>query len=133
MRISGMDAAQSNFQVSSKPQGAVLASSASQKIKIRGKSSETAYEKEAPQHTEDSNHNQVNERVISEAVEKLNKALEGTNRRMEYSVHERTNGIMVKVIDEATGKVIREVPPKKILDMVANMMEMAGLIVDERR
>ena len=133
MRISGMDAAQGNFQVSSEPQGAVLASPVSQKIKIQGKSRETALGKETSQHTEDANHNQVNERVVSEAVEKLNKALEGTNRRMEYSVHERTNGIMVKVIDEATGKVIREVPPKKILDMVANMMEMAGLIVDERR
>lgn len=129
MRISGMDAAQSSFQVSSEPQGAVLASPVSQKINIQ----ERSREKETSQHTEDANHNQVNEKVISEAVEKLNKALEGTNRRMEYSVHERTNGIMVKVIDEATGKVIREVPPKKILDMVANMMEMAGLIVDERR
>ncbi len=133
MRISGMDAAQRNFQVSSEPQGAVLASPTSQKIKIQEKSRDATQEKAAPQHTEDTNQNQVNERVVSEAVEKLNKALEGTNRRMEYSVHERTNGIMVKVIDEATGKVIREVPPKKILDMVANMMEMAGLIVDERR
>jgi flagellar protein FlaG len=40
---------------------------------------------------------------------------------------------MVKVIDENTGEVIREIPPKKILDMVANMLELAGLLVDERR
>jgi flagellar protein FlaG len=133
MRISGMDAAVKTVQNGSEPQGADKASPASQMIKIQEKSQESTREKSVPQHTEENNQNQVSEKVVSEAIEKLNKALEGTNRRMEYSVHEVTNGIMIKVIDEETGKVIREVPPKKILDMVANMMEMAGLIVDERR
>jgi flagellar protein FlaG len=40
---------------------------------------------------------------------------------------------MVKVIDINTREVIREIPPEKILDMVATMLEMAGIIVDERR
>jgi flagellar protein FlaG len=40
---------------------------------------------------------------------------------------------MIKVVDNETNEVIREFPPKKILDMIANMMELAGLIVDERR
>lgn len=75
----------------------------------------------------------VNERVVSEAVEKMNKVIEGYNRRFEYTVHERTNDIMIRVIDESTNEVIREIPPKKILDMVATMLEMAGLLVDERR
>lgn len=75
----------------------------------------------------------VDEKSVSEAAGKMNKLLEGTNRRCEISVHEKTHEIMVKVIDDATGEVIREVPPKKILDMIANMLEMAGLIVDERR
>lgn len=133
MKISGMDAAVNTYQNSTEPQDAVKTSPASQKIKAQEKPQKSAQERSFPQLTEDTNQNQINERVVSEAVNKLNKALEGTTRRMEYSVHERTHGIMVKVIDEATGEVIREVPPKKILDMVANMMEMAGLIVDERR
>lgn len=127
MKISGMDAAQSILQMNSDPQGTVKTLPASQKIEVQEKPQESTRERS------DNNQSQVNERVVSEAVGKLNKALEGTNRRMEYSVYERTNEIMIKVIDEATGEVIREVPPKKILDMVANMMEMAGLIVDERR
>jgi len=32
---------------------------------------------------------------------------------------------MVKVIDSETKEVIREIPPEKILDMVAAMLEMA--------
>jgi flagellar protein FlaG len=40
---------------------------------------------------------------------------------------------MVKVVDSETGEVIREIPPEKLLDMFANMLELAGLIIDERR
>lgn len=40
---------------------------------------------------------------------------------------------MVKVIDAETEEVIREIPPEKILDLVAMIWEMIGLIVDERR
>jgi flagellar protein FlaG len=66
-------------------------------------------------------------------VEKMNKVIEGFSRRFEYTIHEGTNEIMIKVIDETTNEVIKEIPPKKILDMVASMLEMAGLLVDERR
>jgi flagellar protein FlaG len=40
---------------------------------------------------------------------------------------------MVKVVDTETQEVIREIPSEKILDMVANILEMAGILVDERR
>ena len=39
---------------------------------------------------------------------------------------------MVKVINSINDEVIREIPPEKILDMVAHMLEIAGIIVDER-
>ena len=39
---------------------------------------------------------------------------------------------MVKVVDPNTDKVIREIPPEKILDMVAKMWEVVGLFVDEK-
>lgn len=66
-------------------------------------------------------------------IEKANKALDGGNRSFEFSIHEATNEIMVKVIDTDTNEVIREIPNEKILDMVAKMWEMAGIFVDERR
>lgn len=75
----------------------------------------------------------ISEKKVTEAIDKVNKVLAETSRRFEVSVHEATHEIMVKVIDSNTNEVIREIPPKKILDLVAKMMEMAGLIVDERR
>lgn len=74
----------------------------------------------------------VLENDIIQAVRQANKALEGTNRRFEYSIHEQTKTIMVKVIDTQTNEVIREIPPEKILNLIAKLWELAGIIVDEK-
>ncbi|HHV95999.1 MAG TPA: flagellar protein FlaG [Clostridiaceae bacterium] len=75
----------------------------------------------------------VSEKVVLEAIERANKAISLANRRLEYSIHEKTNEIIVKVINTETEEVIREIPPEKMLDMVACIWEMIGIIVDERR
>ncbi len=75
----------------------------------------------------------VSERVVIEAIQKANKAISGGNRRFEFSIHEKTNEIVVKVFDTDSNELIREIPNEKVLDMVAKMCEMAGILVDERR
>jgi flagellar protein FlaG len=75
----------------------------------------------------------ISDKIVIEAIEKANKAIMGGKRQFEFSIHEKTKQIMVKVIDSETNEVIREIPPEKILDMVATIWEMAGIIVDERR
>ncbi|MEA4924177.1 MAG: flagellar protein FlaG [Syntrophomonadaceae bacterium] len=74
----------------------------------------------------------VSAEEISQAVEAINKTLEPHNTRLEFSIHDKTKGIMVKVINEKTGEIIREVPPKRVLDMVAMTWDELGLIVDEK-
>jgi len=75
----------------------------------------------------------ISEKVVIEAIEKANKAVLGVNTKFEFSIHDKTKQIMVKVLNTETDAVIREIPAKKILDMLANMWEMAGIIVDEKR
>ena len=75
----------------------------------------------------------IDEQNWVRVIDKANKAISGPNTSFEFSVHEGTKAIMVKVIDKDTKEVIRELPPEKILDMIAKMCEMAGLVVDERR
>lgn len=75
----------------------------------------------------------VSKRVVIEAIEKANKAISGGNRRFEFSIHDKTNEIVVKVFDSQTDELIREIPNEKILDMVAKICEMVGILVDERR
>ena len=75
----------------------------------------------------------LDEKQWIKIIEKANKAIDGATSSFEFSIHEQTKQIMVKVIDKETKEVIREFPPEKILDMVAKMWEVAGIIVDERR
>ncbi|KPU44676.1 flagellar protein FlaG [Oxobacter pfennigii] len=67
------------------------------------------------------------------AVKFVNKVLFKNNTHLKFQVHEVTNDIMVKIVDDATGDIVKEIPPEKLLDMVAKLWEIAGIIVDERR
>ncbi|MDA8228549.1 MAG: flagellar protein FlaG [Desulfitobacterium hafniense] len=75
----------------------------------------------------------VKEQDVISAIKKANKALVQRSTQLEFSIHEKTKEIMVKVLDSETQEVIREIPPEKVLDMVAKLWELAGILVDERR
>lgn len=74
----------------------------------------------------------IGEQQLIVAIEHANKALKGADKRFEFSIHEGTKEIMVKVINDETDEIIREIPPEKILDMVAKIWELAGLMVDRK-
>ena len=70
---------------------------------------------------------------IDKAVENLRSAGDLFNKRLDFRVDEKTNRIVVKVIDTRTDKVIKEIPPEQLLDLAAKIQEMVGLLVDEER
>lgn len=73
-----------------------------------------------------------NEKEIKNAVNKINKFLEGEGTHVNYQKHEVLNQMVITVVDNKTNEVIKEIPSKKILDMVAKMCEMAGILVDKK-
>jgi len=78
-------------------------------------------------------HFSISDEQLVKAIERAIKAIQGPYTSLEFSVHEKTKQIMVKVLDKESGDVIREIPPEKNLDLVAKIWEMAGILVDERR
>lgn len=68
---------------------------------------------------------------IRRAVEQINKKMQ--NSEALFGIHEKTNRVMIKIVDKETKEVIKELPPEKTLDMIAKAWEMAGLLVDEKR
>ncbi|OKP90597.1 hypothetical protein A3842_03225 [Paenibacillus sp. P3E] len=72
------------------------------------------------------------EEQLIKTIERAVKSLQGPQTTLEISIHEKTHDIMVKVLNKDTGELIREVPPEKTLDLVAKMMEIAGILVDEK-
>lgn len=69
------------------------------------------------------------ESVMSEANQKMRM----TKTRCEYSYDEPTKRVSIKVYDDKTDELIREVPPEESLEMLQKMWELAGIIVDEKR
>lgn len=74
----------------------------------------------------------IHEGQLQKAIDKANKSFQPFDRRFERSIHEKTKTVMVKVINSTNDEVIREIPPEKVLDMVAYMLEVAGILVDEK-
>jgi flagellar protein FlaG len=70
---------------------------------------------------------------IKSAVKHANTQMKHAKTRCEFSYHEQTKRVSIKVIDKDTQEVIREIPPEETLDMVEKMWELAGILVDEKR
>ncbi|CAM3530344.1 flagellar protein FlaG [Marinicrinis lubricantis] len=75
----------------------------------------------------------VSDEQLIKAIEKAIKAVEGKATSLKFSVHEQTKQIMVKIIDNESGEIVKEIPPEKNLDFLAKVWEMAGLFIDERK
>lgn len=54
------------------------------------------------------------------------------NVELSFSVHEASGDVVVTVTDEDTGKVIREVPEREMLNLAAHLEEMVGMIFDQK-
>ncbi|WDM21637.1 flagellar protein FlaG [Paenibacillus polymyxa] len=74
----------------------------------------------------------VGDEQLIKAIARAVKALEGPETTLEINIHEKTHQLMVKVLNKESGELIREIPPEKTLDLVAKMMEIAGILVDQK-
>ena len=85
------------------------------------------------------NYDEGEKRRYNYQKEDLQRAIDDTNRmvfkndnRFEFKIHERTGRMMVKLIDKETDEIIKEIPSEKILDLVASIWDLVGILVDER-
>ncbi len=75
----------------------------------------------------------TSQKKIATAVEKINKTIRIFDRAIHFTKHEESGRLWVKVIDTETKKVIREIPPEEVLNIVARLDKLVGLLMDERR
>jgi len=53
------------------------------------------------------------------------------NVDLQFSIHRSSGQVLVTVTDEDTGKVIREIPEREMLEIAARLEEMVGLVFDQ--
>ena len=68
---------------------------------------------------------------IKEAIETLNDALAKAPTKAIISHDDQLNRYIVKIADERSGEVIREVPSEAVLKFARNLQEIKGLLFDK--
>ena len=58
---------------------------------------------------------------LSRAIEDINKAMQPANSNLQFSVDPDSQHVVVKITDSETGEVIRQIPPKVVLAIAAQI------------
>lgn len=74
----------------------------------------------------------IGEEQLVRAIERAVKEMSGPDTELEVKIHDSTGSVVMKVVNRETGDLIREVPPERTLDILYKMMEIAGLLFDEK-
>lgn len=74
----------------------------------------------------------VAQSTIDSTMSDINSKIKMSNTQLQYSIDEDTQRISIKVIDQDTDKVIREIPPEETLEAIKKIWEIAGIIVDKK-
>jgi flagellar protein FlaG len=70
---------------------------------------------------------------ISEIVDRLNSGVKDMHERLSFSVHEKTQRIVVKIVNTDTNEVIREIPSKDAIKLLEHIQDFLGMVIDESR
>lgn len=62
----------------------------------------------------------------------LNKFMELIDSDIKFIVHEKTQQLIVQVVNTKENKVLKEFPPSKMLDIMAGIREYVGVLLDKR-
>jgi flagellar protein FlaG len=58
---------------------------------------------------------------VSAAVKKMNDAMLGSSQSLQFSIDEDSKDIVVKVIDQSTKEVVRQIPSKEALQIAKSI------------
>jgi flagellar protein FlaG len=74
----------------------------------------------------------ISKEQLEKIINGINEFLQPSHTSLKFELHDELKEYYVQIIDERTREVIREIPPKKLLDIYVNMMKFIGLIVDKK-
>jgi flagellar protein FlaG len=88
---------------------------------------------ERPQEaTGTSRENREDVELLKEFLEVAQNHFQVTDIGLDFSVHGDTGRIKVSVTDNETGELIREIPSEQILNLMARLDEMMGILFDAK-
>lgn len=74
---------------------------------------------------------QPTKQAYQTAVNKLNEFMEYSQKNSKFVFHDGLEKYYVEIVDAKTDKVIKEIPPKELLDAYYEMQKLIGKVVDK--
>jgi len=99
----------------------------SQTAKFQAKRAETNVEKVSVEKAPD----KVQIRDLEQAADRLNQALQAFDRDLAISILD-DGKVVVRVTDPATGDVVRQIPPERVLEVEEHLDKIVGLFVNDQ-
>ena len=69
---------------------------------------------------------------VEKVAEKLNRLMGIIDKRLEFRVDEKSQRVVVKIIDQQNDEVLDEIPSQRALDILNSFSEMIGVLFDKR-
>ena len=76
--------------------------------------------------------NQTSDSEVSKAIEAIDLMMDLRSRSVTFERDESAGKDVIKVIDDETGEIIRQMPPEELLSFMRNLTKMLGNFLDER-
>ena len=77
-----------------------------------------------------------NKKMEKDEMLKINGALNGfmdaINSDLHFVIHDKTKELMMRVVDRRDNKVVKEIPTHEMLDVIANIREYVGSLLDKK-
>lgn len=71
-------------------------------------------------------------KLLKDAITEINGKIELLHTDLRFELHEELHEYYAVVVNPLTDEIIKEIPPKKMLDKYAAMAEFMGIITDEK-
>lgn len=74
----------------------------------------------------------ITEKEVKNIVKKLNENVDINKRNVKFEKSQDVDKWIIKVYDPVSGKLIRQIPEKEIIQIAKNIDELMGKIIDKK-
>ena len=75
---------------------------------------------------------EISKEKLQSVVDTVNEFLQINHNASKFVLHDGLDRYFVQVVNTQTEEVVKEIPPKKLLDAFYEMQKLLGMIVDEK-
>ena len=69
---------------------------------------------------------------VTQMTEAMNRFVEAMDANIRFMIHQKTNELMVQVVDQDSKKVLKEFPSHEFLDTMAAIRNYVGILLDKK-